>query len=101
MVKKILMIVGDANEDLEVYVPYQILDMFGHTVHVVSPGKAVNSKVSLVIHDYESGQTYSEKLGHSFTINSDFETCNPETYDALFIPGGRGPEHLRMNPKVL
>ena len=36
---KILMIVGDFNEDLEVRFPQQALEMLGHEVHTVSPGK--------------------------------------------------------------
>jgi protease I len=99
--KKILMIVGDFVEDYEVMVPFQALLMVGHIVHAVCPGKKAGEKVRTAIHDFEGDQTYSEKPGHNFTLNATFEEANPETYDALVIPGGRAPEYIRLNEKVL
>lgn len=99
--KKILMLVGDYVEDYEVMVPFQALQMVGHTVHVVCPGKKPGEQVRTAIHDFEGDQTYSEKRGHNFTLNADFEAVNAEEYDALVIPGGRAPEYLRLNPAVL
>ena len=46
-------------------------------------------------------QTYSEKPGHRFTLNADFATMREAEYDALLIPGGRAPEYLRMNARVV
>ncbi|HEX7009810.1 MAG TPA: DJ-1/PfpI family protein, partial [Phycisphaeraceae bacterium] len=46
-------------------------------------------------------QTYSEKPGHQFTLNATFEDVRPEDYDALVVPGGRSPEYLRLNERVL
>ena len=43
--KKILMLVGDYVEDYEVMVPFQALQMVGHTVHAVCPGKKAGDKV--------------------------------------------------------
>jgi protease I len=99
--KKILMLVGDFVEDYEVMVPFQILQMVGHTVHAVCPGKAEGEKVKTAIHDFEGDQTYSEKPGHNFQLTATFESIRPEEYDALVIPGGRAPEYLRLNEKVL
>jgi len=99
--KKILMIVGDFVEDYEVMVPFQALLMVGHTVHAVCPGKKTGEKVRTAIHDFEGDQTYSEKPGHNFTLNASFEEVKPEAYDALVIPGGRAPEYIRLNDKVL
>jgi protease I len=99
--KKILMIVGDFVEDYEVMVPFQALLMVGHTVHAICPGKKAGEKVRTAIHDFEGDQTYSEKPGHNFTLNATFEEVKPETYDALVIPGGRAPEYIRLNDKVL
>lgn len=53
------------------------------------------------IHDFEGDQTYTEKRGHNFTLNASFDDIRAESYDALVIPGGRGPEYLRLNPAVL
>ena len=99
--KKILMIVGDFVEDYEVMVPFQSLLMVGHTVHAVCPGKKAGEKVRTAIHDFEGDQTYSEKPGHQFTLNATFEEVKAEDYDALVIPGGRAPEYIRLNSKVL
>jgi protease I len=75
--------------------------MVGHTVHAVCAGKKAGDRVKTAIHDFEGDQTYSEKLGHNFTLNATFDEIKPETYDALVIPGGRAPEYIRLNEKVL
>jgi protease I len=100
-VKKILMLVGDFVEDYEVMVPFQMLLMVGHTVHAVCPGKKAGETVRTAVHDFEGDQTYSEKPGHNFMINFDFDAVKADDYDALVIPGGRAPEYIRLNPKVL
>src|SRR6202521_3650821 len=97
----ILMLVGDYVEDYEVMVPFQVLLMVGHTVHAVCPGKKSGEHVRTAIHDFEGDQTYSEKRGHNFALNATFEQVKPEEYDALVIPGGRAPEYLRLNPRVI
>ena len=99
--KQILMLVGDYVEDYEVMVPFQALQMVGHTVHAVCPGKKTGETVRTAIHDFEGDQTYSEKRGHNFSLNANFEDVKPESYDALVIPGGRAPEYLRMDERVL
>jgi protease I len=99
--KKILMLVGDYVEDYEVMVPFQALQMVGHTVHAVCPGKKSGQSVRTAIHDFEGDQTYSEKPGHNFGLNFDFDKVKVEDYDALLVPGGRAPEYLRLNETVL
>jgi protease I len=99
--KNILMLVGDYVEDYEVMVPFQSLMMVGHAVHAVCPGKKAGDVIRTAIHDFEGDQTYSEKRGHNFALNATFENARPENYDALVIPGGRAPEYIRLNPKVL
>ena len=99
--KKILMMVGDYVEDYEVMVPFQALLMVGHTVHAVCPGKKAGEQVRTAIHDFEGDQTYSEKRGHNFTLNATFDDIKAENYDSLVIPGGRAPEYIRLNDKVL
>ena len=101
MSKKILMLVGDFAEDYEVMVPFQALLAVGHTVHAVCPGKRQGEKVRTAIHDFEGDQTYTEKRGHDFTLNATFDDVRPEQYDALMIAGGRAPEYLRLNEKLL
>jgi len=99
--KKILMLVGDYVEDYEVMVPFQMLLMVGHQVHAVCPGKKAGEQVRTAVHDFEGDQTYSEKRGHNFTLNATFEEIRPDDYDALVIPGGRAPEYIRLNERVL
>ena len=99
--KKILMLVGDFVEDYEVMVPFQALQMVGHTVHAVCPDKKVGDTVRTAVHDFEGDQTYSEKPGHNFTLNATFADIDTEDYDALVIPGGRAPEYIRLNEDVL
>jgi protease I len=99
--KKILMLVGDFVEDYEVMVPFQMLTMVGHTVHAVCPDKKAGEKVRTAVHDFEGDQTYSEKPGHNFTLTATFDEVKPEDYDGLVIPGGRAPEYIRLNARVL
>jgi protease I len=101
MGKKILMLVGDFVEDYEVMVPFQALGAVGHTVDAVCPGKSAGQSVRTAVHDFEGDQTYSEKPGHNFTLNATFDGLREQDYDALVIPGGRAPEYLRLNPRVL
>jgi len=99
--KKILMVCGDYCEDYETMVPFQALQMVGHTVHAVCPDKSAGEQIKTAVHDFEGAQTYSEKPGHNFTLNASFADIRAEHYDALVLPGGRGPEYLRTHPAVV
>jgi len=98
---KLLLLAGDFVEDYEIMVPFQALQMVGHTVDAVCPGKKKGEVVRTAIHDFEGDQTYTEKRGHNFTLNATFDEIDPARYDGLVVPGGRAPEYLRLNPKVL
>lgn len=99
--KNILMIVGDFGEDYEIMVPFQALQMVGHTVDAVCPEKREGDTVKTAVHDFEGDQTYTEKPGHHFELNATFSAIDPADYDALVVPGGRAPEYLRLNDEVL
>ena len=99
--KRILMLVGDYVEDYEAMVPYQMLLLVGHQVDVVCPGKRAGDVVPTAIHDFEGDQTYTEKRGHNFRLTATFDEVRPEAYDGLLIPGGRSPEYLRLDERVL
>lgn len=101
MAKKILMVVGDYAEDYETMVPFQALQMVGHTVHAVCHGKKEGDTVRTAVHDFEGDQTYSEKPGHDFALNATFADVDPADYDALVLPGGRAPEYIRLESEVL
>ena len=99
--KKILLLTGDFAEDYETMVPFQMLMMLGYTVHAVCPGKKKGDTVKTAIHDFEGDQTYSEKPGHLFALNYNFDDVKAEDYHGLVIAGGRAPEYLRLNQDVL
>lgn len=101
MSKKILMLTGDFVEDYEVMVPFQALQAVGCTVHAVCPDKRSGETVATAVHDFIGFQTYAELRGHNFTLNASFNDVDPETYDALYICGGRAPEYIRLNTRVL
>ena len=89
---------------LDVYkrqVPYQALLMAGVAVDVVCPDKTAGDTIRTAIHDFEGDQTYSEKPGHNFVLNASFQYLKLEQYDGLFLTGGRAPEYLRLNSRVI
>ena len=99
--KKLLLLTGDFAEDYETMVPFQILLAVGHQVHAVCPGKKAGEQIATAIHDFEGQQTYSEKRGHNFTLNADFDQVSAAAYDGLVIAGGRAPEYLRLDARVI
>ena len=99
--KHILFLVGDFVEDYEIMVPFQALAAVGHHVTAVCPDKKAGDTIRTSIHDFEGDQTYTEKPGHNFTLNGTFDDIDPAVFDALAIPGGRAPEYIRLNEKVL
>lgn len=99
--KKILFLTGDFAEDYETMVPYQMLTMVGYEVHAVCPDKKKGDTIKTAIHDFEGDQTYTEKPGHLFALTYSFADVNPADYVGLVIAGGRAPEYLRQNSKVL
>jgi protease I len=101
MSKKILVITGDFVEDYEIMVPFQTLLTVGYEVDVVSSGKKEGEQIRTAIHDFEGDQTYTEKPGHNFTLNASFDEIDVNSYDGLFISGGRAPEHIRLDEKVM
>ncbi|MGR4068231.1 DJ-1/PfpI family protein [Billgrantia sp. C5P2] len=99
--KRLLLLCGDFAEDYETMVPFQALQAVGHRVDAVCPDKRAGDSIATAIHDFEGDQTYSEKPGHRFTLNADFAAADPADYDGLVIAGGRAPEYLRLNDKVI
>ena len=99
--KRIVVLAGDYVEDYEIMVPFQALQMLGHTVHAICPGKVAGEQVCTAVHDFEGDQTYTEKRGHNFTLNAAYADVKEGDYDALLIPGGRAPEQLGTDESVL
>lgn len=99
--KNILMLTGDYAEDYETMVPFQMLQMVGHEVHAVCPDKQEGDTIATAVHDFLGDQTYRETPGHRFQLNHSFKKVDEKDYDALVIAGGRAPEYLRLNERVL
>ncbi len=96
MSAKVLILTGDAAEDLEVMYPYQRLLEEGYEVDIAAP-KA--KKLQFVVHDFVDGfDTYTEKPGHTWPADVAFADVNPEDYVAVVLPGGRAPEYIRNDP---
>ncbi len=99
--KKILLLLGDFTEDYEAILPFQLLQTLGYEVDAVCPGKKSGEVVKTAIHDFLGDQTYCEKQGHNFMLNKSFDEVDVKEYDGLYISGGRSPEYLRLDEKVL
>ena len=99
--KKVLFLTGDFAEDYETMVPFQMLVMVGYEVHAVCPGKKKGQTIKTAIHDFEGDQTYTEKPGHNFALTYTFDDVKAEDYAGLVIAGGRAPEYLRLDQRVL
>jgi protease I len=90
---KVLIVTGDAAEDLEVLYPYQRLLEEGYEVRIAAPSR---KKLQFVVHDFVDGfDTYTEKLGHTWEADLAFADVDPSDYVACVIPGGRAPEYIR------
>jgi protease I len=98
--KKILMLVGEFSEEYEIFVFEQAMHAVGHVVHVVCPDKKAGEAIKTSLHDFEGDQTYTEKPGHFYTLNKSFSEVDPAQYDAVYCAGGRGPEYIRIDPRV-
>ncbi|MDQ0512509.1 DJ-1/PfpI family protein [Ancylobacter amanitiformis] len=98
--KKILMLTGEFTEEYEIFVFQQGMEAVGHTVHVICPDKKAGEIIKTSLHDFEGGQTYTEKPGHDFVINKTFSEVDLEEYDAVYCAGGRGPEYIRTDTRI-
>ena len=101
MAKKILLLCGDYTEDYETMVPFQALSMLGYQVDAVCPDKKAGDTVATAVHDFLGKQTYTELTGHNFALTADFDEVDTKEYAGLFITGGRAPEYIRLNPRVI
>lgn len=99
MADKIVLITGDAGESFEVLYAKQRLLEAGYQVVIAAPSvKALH----LVIHDFEPGwDTYVERPGYYVESDASFEEINPEEFKAVLCIGGRAPEYLRHQARVL
>ena len=86
MAKKILALIGEDFEDLELTYPVLRLREEGCQVDVVGD---------------KAGFTYHGKYGVPFVSDYAFGDVDPADYDGLLVPGGWAPDKLRRYPEVL
>lgn len=97
--KNLLIITGDAGESFEILYAKQRLTEAGYESTIAAPQV---KQMNLVIHDFEPGwDTYVERKGYLVASEKSFDEVNPEEYDALLLPGGRAPEYLRNDQRVI
>ncbi|XEC96162.1 DJ-1/PfpI family protein [Paenibacillus tarimensis] len=95
--KRILILAGDAVEALEVYYLYFRILEEGYEAVIAAPSRKV---LRTVVHDFEGHDTYTEKPGYLLGTHLSFDQVDPAHYDGLIIPGGRAPEHIRMDGQI-
>jgi protease I len=99
MSKKILVITGDAGESYETLFALHRLREAEYEPVIAAPSKRW---LNLVIHDFEPGwDTYIEKPGYKAQSDLTFDDVVVDDYQAILILGGRAPEYLRHNEKLL
>lgn len=97
--KKLLILTGDAGESFEIlYASHRLLEA-GYQPVIAAPSV---KRMNLVMHDFEPGwDTYIERQGYLIESDLSFDDVRPGDYHALLIPGGRAPEFLRNDPRVI
>jgi deglycase len=96
--ERVLVLIGDAAEDLEVmFVKYR----FEEAGYAVDLAALSRRPVQLVVHDFDPGSdAYVERLGRRVAVDLAFSEVDPDRYAALVIPGGRAPEYIRRDQDV-
>jgi len=84
---RIAFVVGEDFEDSELRIPYDRLRAAGHEIEIVGA---------------KAGDRVTGKRG-KVTVEVDVPARDSDAamYDALVIPGGYSPDHLRMNAEVV
>lgn len=92
--KKVLVAIGDFSEGMETY--YMVYRLMEEGVEPVIAAASAK-RLQMVVHDFEPEYTnYTEKLGYFIQTHIAYDDVKPADYDALLIPGGRGPEEIRQ-----
>ena len=96
--QKVLVLVGDAAEELDAMYPIYRLREAGYIADVAA---LTRRDVQLVIHDFDpESDAYTEKNGRKLPVDITFAEVDPAEYLALVIPGGRAPEYIRTDADV-
>ncbi|CAN0594039.1 unnamed protein product [Ectocarpus sp. 12 AP-2014] len=99
--KRILMLIGEYSEEYEIFVFQQAMEAVGHVVDIICPDTVAGTRVTTSVHDFGPGvMTWTEHTGHGIEVTADFDASSTESYDAVYIAGGRGPEYIRTYERV-
>ena len=99
MTKSILVITGDAGESYETLYAIHRFREAGYEARIAAPAR---KRLNLVIHDFEPGwDTYIERPGYQVEADLAFTEVKVADYDAVLVLGGRAPEYLRNDARVL
>ncbi len=99
MSKNILIITGDGGESYETWFAVHRFQEAGYEVRVAAPSKR---RLNLVMHDFEPGwDTYKESPGYAIESDLTFNDVSVKDFEAVLCIGGRAPEYLRNDPRVL
>ena len=96
---KILVVTGDAGESYEALYAYHRLIEADHEPVIAAPSKR---RLHSVMHDFEPGwDTYIERPGYGMEATASFDEVSAADYGAILILGGRAPEYLRHNARLI
>ena len=99
MSKAILIITGDGGECYETLYALHRFREAGDVPTLAAPSR---KRLHLVIHDFEPGwDTYVERPGYQVESDITFEEVRVTDYDAVLVLGGRAPEYLRNDARVV
>ncbi len=96
---KILVVTGDGGEAYEaLYAVHRLREAGCHPV-VAAPSVR---RLHLVMHDFEPGwDTYIERQGYGLASDVAINDVDPTAFEAVLLLGGRAPEYLRNNPRLV
>ncbi|MCB2189675.1 MAG: type 1 glutamine amidotransferase [Deltaproteobacteria bacterium] len=83
---KAAMLLEEMFNDFEMIYPYYRLQEAGAEVTVVGP---------------RAGAVYRSKLGLPWTAKAGMDQVKPEDFDAIVIPGGYAPDHMRRHKAMV
>jgi protease I len=96
---KVVIITGDGGESYEALYAVHRFEEEGWQTAVAAPSRR---RLNLVMHDFKPGwDTYIERRGYGLEAGLSFDDVRVDDYAAILILGGRAPEYLRNNVKLV
>jgi protease I len=95
----ILIITGDGGESYEALYAVHRFEEEGWQPVVAAPSRR---RLNLVMHDFKPGwDTYIERRGYGLDAGLKFDDVRVDDFAAVLVLGGRAPEYLRNNARLL